>query len=139
MNASNVGFRMLRNAGWNVGEGLGKEKQGATEPLRVVKRTSRRGVGGDDDGATNVVGERPVPVGAGKRTNPEPQGTGKQSGNNIGDAKRLKAACAAAFAREAASAFNDPSGPNADVNPLARRRAEGRGDFSENNPLRGLF
>ena len=35
---TNVGFRMLRKAGWNVGEGLGKDKQGDTEPLRVWKK-----------------------------------------------------------------------------------------------------
>ena len=60
MNASNVGFRMLRNAGWNVGEGLGKKNQGATEPLRVTRKTSRRGVGGEDpaDGSvSNAFGE----------------------------------------------------------------------------------
>ena len=54
---TNVGFRMLRKAGWNVGEGLGKDKQGDTEPLRVWKKASRRGVGAECRASGHVVGE----------------------------------------------------------------------------------
>ena len=154
MNASNVGFRMLRNAGWNVGEGLGKTKQGATEPLRVARKTSRRGVGGEDpaegpgsgpsDKALSVVGARRA-----KRPRPSEARDGAsdartsaaaaKTGKNVGDEKRRRAAAADAFARAAASAFDAPSA-DADVNPLLRRRARDHNrDLSANNPLRGLF
>ena len=69
---------MLRNAGWNVGEGLGKKKQGATEPLRVTRKTSRRGVGGEDpvDGSVSVVsnafGEARSDVAARRAKRPRP-------------------------------------------------------------------
>ena len=46
IDASNVGFRMLQKAGWKEGEGLGKHGTGATEPLVVFKKRTRRGVGG---------------------------------------------------------------------------------------------
>jgi hypothetical protein len=144
MNASNVGFRMLRNAGWNVGEGLGKTKQGATEPLRVVRKTSRRGVGGDDQEESRVIGnldETRSVAGKGhaKRPRPSDERDGAREAaetkalgtKNVGDEKRRRAA--------AADAFDAPSA-DADVNPLLRRRARDHtGNLSANNPLRGLF
>lgn len=144
---------MLRNAGWNVGEGLGKTKQGATEPLRVVRKTSRRGVGGEDPAEGCAIGDldetRSV---AGARHAKRPRASDERDGarlkraaetqrgtKNVGDEKRRRAAAADAFARAAASAFDAPSA-NADVNPLLRRRARNStGDLSANNPLRGLF
>ena len=156
MNASNVGFRMLRNAGWNVGEGLGKKNQGATEPLRVTRKTSRRGVGGEDpaDGSgsvSNAFGEARSDVAARRAKRPrssearEARATrrrasrGAKTKRNVGDETRRRAAAVDAFARAAASAFDAPSA-DADVNPLLRRRARDHtGDLSANNPLRGLF
>lgn len=152
MNASNVGFRMLRNAGWNVGEGLGKTKQGATEPLRVVRKTSRRGVGGDDQETSRVIGnldETRSVAGKGhaKRPRPSDERDGAREAaetkalgtKNVGDEKRRRAAAADAFARAAGRAFDAPSA-DADVNPLLRRRARDHtGNLSANNPLRGLF
>jgi hypothetical protein len=152
MNASNVGFRMLRNAGWNVGEGLGKTKQGATEPLRVVRKTSRRGVGGDDQETSRVIGnldETRSVAGArhAKRPRPSDERDGAREAaetkalgtKNVGDEKRRRAAAADAFARAAGRAFDAPSA-DADVNPLLRRRARDHtGNLSANNPLRGLF
>ena len=157
MNASNVGFRMLRNAGWNVGEGLGKTKQGATEPLRVARKTSRRGVGGEDlaDGSEAIVGSDAarsvVEARRAKRSRPSEARDGASYGpssptrasvkteKNVGDEKRRRANAADAFARAAASAFDAPSA-DADVNPLLRRRARNHTrDLSANNPLRGLF
>ena len=160
MNASNVGFRMLRNAGWNVGEGLGKKKQGATEPLRVTRKTSRRGVGGEDpvDGSvvSNAFGEARSDVAARRAKRPRPsearadasdkfiekpsrRRAGAETKRNVGDETRRRAAAVDAFARAAASALDAPSA-DADVNPLLRRRARDQtGDLSANNPLRGLF
>ena len=155
MNASNVGFRMLRNAGWNVGEGLGKKKQGATEPLRVTRKTSRRGVGGEDpvDGSvSNAFGEARSDVAARRAKRPRPSEAredasdapsrhraGAEKKRNVGDETRRRAAAVDAFARAAASALDAPSA-DADVNPLLRRRARDQtGDLSANNPLRGFF
>ena len=157
MNASNVGFRMLRNAGWNVGEGLGKKNQGATEPLRVTRKTSRRGVGGEDpaDGSvSNAFGEARSDVAERRAKRPRSSearedasdapsrhraGAKNKTKRNVGDETRRRAAAVDAFARAAASAFDAPSA-DADVNPLLRRRARDHtGDLSANNPLRGLF
>ena len=148
---------MLRNAGWNVGEGLGKKNQGATEPLRVTRKTSRRGVGGEDpaDGSvSNVIGEARSDVAARRAKRPHPSearegasdapsrhraGAKNKTKRNVGDETRRRAAAVDAFARAAASAFDAPSA-DADVNPLLRRRARDHtGDLSANNPLRGLF
>ena len=146
---------MLRNAGWNVGEGLGKTKQGATEPLRVARKTSRRGVGGEDpvDGSvSNAFGEARSDVAARRAKRPRPsearevasdapsrRRAGAEKKRNVGDETRRRAAAVDAFARAAASAFDAPSA-DADVNPLLRRRARDQtGDLSANNPLRGLF
>ena len=148
---------MLRNAGWNVGEGLGKKNQGATEPLRVTRKTSRRGVGGEDpaDGSgsvSNAFGEARSDVAARRAKRPHPsearegasdapsrRRAGAKTKRNVGDETRRRAAAVDAFARAAASAFDAPSA-DADVNPLLRRRARDHtGDLSANNPLRGLF
>ena len=146
---------MLRNAGWNVGEGLGKKKQGATEPLRVTRKTSRRGVGGEDpvDGSvSNAFGEARSDVAARRAKRPRPSEArevasdapsrhraGAEKKRNVGDETRRRAAAVDAFARAAASAFDAPSA-DADVNPLLRRRARDHtGDLSANNPLRGFF
>ena len=126
---------MLRNAGWNVGEGLGKKKQGATEPLRVTRKTSRRGVGGEDpvDGSvSNAFGEARSDVAARRAKRPRPSEAredasdapsrhraGAEKKRNVGDETRRRAAA---------------------VNPLLRRRARDQtGDLSANNPLRGFF
>ena len=150
---------MLRNAGWNVGEGLGKKKQGATEPLRVTRKTSRRGVGGEDPVDGSVVSnalqcearsdvaarraKRPRPSEAREDASDAPSrrraGAETKRKKNVGDETRRRAAAVDAFARAAASAFDAPSA-DADVNPLLRRRARDQtGDLSANNPLRGLF
>ena len=146
---------MLRNAGWNVGEGLGKKKQGATEPLHVTRKTSRRGVGGEDpvDGSvSNAIGEARSDVAARRAKRPRPSEAredasdapsrhraGAEKKRNVGDETRRRAAAVDAFARAAASALDAPSA-DADVNPLLRRRARDQtGDLSANNPLRGLF
>ena len=42
---SNVGNKMLRSMGWSQGTGLGLLAQGQVEPVPVVKRLKRRGLG----------------------------------------------------------------------------------------------
>ncbi|KAL6948478.1 hypothetical protein ACO0QE_000944 [Hanseniaspora vineae] len=43
---SNIGHQMLRKLGWSSGEGLGKQgQQGIVEPLQVLVKKSKRGVG----------------------------------------------------------------------------------------------
>lgn len=41
----NVGNKMLRSMGWSTGTGLGLMAQGQVEPVPVVKRLKRRGLG----------------------------------------------------------------------------------------------
>ncbi len=43
--ASNIGLRMLRLMGYKEGQGIGKHADGIVEPLAVVKKTDRAGLG----------------------------------------------------------------------------------------------
>ncbi|GLC48442.1 hypothetical protein PLESTB_000098300 [Pleodorina starrii] len=45
--ADNVGFRLLKKAGWSVGTGLGAESQGRREPIEPVLPKGTRGLGFD--------------------------------------------------------------------------------------------
>ena len=42
---SNVGNKMLRSMGWSKGTGLGLSAQGQVDPVPVVRRLKRRGLG----------------------------------------------------------------------------------------------
>lgn len=42
---SNVGNKMLKSMGWSEGTGLGTLAQGQVDPVPVIKRIKRRGVG----------------------------------------------------------------------------------------------
>lgn len=44
---SSAAFRLLKQMGWQEGEGLGKEKQGIREHVRVSKKSDNSGVGVD--------------------------------------------------------------------------------------------
>ena len=54
--ADNVGFRMLKKAGWTEGTGLGKDREGPVEPLGAWAKADRKGVG-HEAGAGHVVGD----------------------------------------------------------------------------------
>lgn len=41
----NVGFKMLHKMGWKEGTGLGKDKQGTVEPVKVSTKKARSGLG----------------------------------------------------------------------------------------------
>ena len=45
LHSSNIGSRMLVSMGWEAGTGLGATSQGQVEPVPVVKRHKRRGLG----------------------------------------------------------------------------------------------
>ena len=144
MNTMNVGFRMLRNAGWKVGDGLGKANQGETEPVRVVRKSSRRGVGHSEVGDLKVVGDFTAKKGRSSdakdnvKNKYETKTKTRPAGVNLGDEKKRKRARCDSFARAAGRAFND-SGDTLDTNPLFRVRVGRTTHVSENNPLRGLF
>jgi len=48
-NESNIGYKMMKNAGWKEGEGLGRDASGMVNPLEATLRTPRAGLGMDDD------------------------------------------------------------------------------------------
>jgi len=50
------GFHLLRTMGWVEGTGLGANQQGATEPIQVVMKHDRRGLG-QSIGPNRVVGQ----------------------------------------------------------------------------------
>ena len=43
--AGNVGYKLLLQMGWTAGTGLGRERQGPVDPIAVVHKKDRRGVG----------------------------------------------------------------------------------------------
>ncbi|KAI5057563.1 hypothetical protein GOP47_0027578 [Adiantum capillus-veneris] len=45
LTASNVGFRLLQKAGWREGSGLGVAEQGRLEPVDVLIKNDKRGIG----------------------------------------------------------------------------------------------
>ena len=45
IDADNVGNRLLRNMGWMPGAGLGKQEKGQVEPLKVIYKPDKRGIG----------------------------------------------------------------------------------------------
>jgi len=147
IDASNVGFRMLQKAGWKEGEGLGKHGSGATEPLVVFKKRTRRGVGGESGASRVVVGEgepdeRPPGAGGGKPSaaaaaaGAAGAAAGAAAETPAEDpasktAREAREARDKAIARTIFRAFKD-EGPSdsPDVNPLVRRRRE-REDAAE--------
>ena len=48
--SSNKGFKMLKKMGWKDGDGLGKEKKGRVEPVKVEERPERQGLGATGGG-----------------------------------------------------------------------------------------
>uniref|UniRef100_A0A224YHG6 Angiogenic factor with G patch and FHA domain 1-like Protein n=1 Tax=Rhipicephalus zambeziensis TaxID=60191 RepID=A0A224YHG6_9ACAR len=45
LHEDNVGFKLLQKMGWKEGAGLGKQQQGATEPIEVKSTNTRKGLG----------------------------------------------------------------------------------------------
>ena len=45
LSADNVGFQLLRKAGWQPGAGLGAESQGRRMPLEQSQQKGRQGLG----------------------------------------------------------------------------------------------
>jgi hypothetical protein len=45
INSSNVGFRLLKKAGWQEGTGLGASNQGPKEPLQLPVQVATAGLG----------------------------------------------------------------------------------------------
>ncbi len=51
---SRFGFKMLQKMGWKQGEGLGKNGEGISEHIKVVKRQESLGLGADKSTASTV-------------------------------------------------------------------------------------
>jgi len=148
--ADNVGFRMLKKAGWTEGTGLGKDGEGAVEPIRAWAKADRKGVG-NEAGAGHVVGD---PDAKGGKPKPKPKDpidgddgpvmSKEQMAAHVAKEKRDKG-----IAAYVTRLFKEEE-PTADMNPLLRHRHKRTrdgtkdpggddGGMSANNPLRGLF
>lgn len=46
-NPSGFALKMLTKSGWKEGQGLGKQKQGTTEPVKIKRRVESLGLGAD--------------------------------------------------------------------------------------------
>jgi hypothetical protein len=96
---------MLQKAGWKEGEGLGKHGTGATEPLVVFKKRTRRGVGGESGASRVVVGEgepdeRPPGAGGGKPSAAAAAAAGAGGGGREGKRRRSGRARSTGVAEE---------------------------------------
>ncbi len=54
----NKGHKMMQKMGWNVGEGLGKEKTGIREPINVIVREKNKGLGTGVSKSVDEVGRK---------------------------------------------------------------------------------
>ena len=45
ISSSNIGYKLLKNMGWNGSEGLGKRKNGMTAPIQVTQKSDKMGLG----------------------------------------------------------------------------------------------
>ena len=138
LGCDNVGFRLLRKAGWRVGEGLGKNGEGAVEPLRVWRKGDRRGIGAECESSGHVVGEdapdKPKnskrkkrgdgPGGAGEDSDDEPRDGASMAKEQLALAAHVKKkARDVAIHTSLFRAFKEEE-PGTDMNPLLRRRRE---------------
>lgn len=144
--ADNVGFRMLKKAGWTEGTGLGKDREGPVEPLGAWAKADRKGVG-HEAGAGHVVGDPDAKGGKPKAKAKDaidvdvgPVMSKEQMAAHVAKERRDKG-----IAAYIGRLFKEEE-PTADMNPLLRnkRKRRGRdagddGGMSANNPLRGLF
>jgi Pin2-interacting protein X1 len=51
---SRFGFKMLQKMGWKIGEGLGKNNEGVSEHVKVMKRHDNLGLGAKKSNASNL-------------------------------------------------------------------------------------
>lgn len=144
--ADNVGFRMLKKAGWTEGTGLGKDREGPVEPLGAWAKADRKGVG-HEAGAGHVVGDPDAKGGKPKAkakdaidVDVEPVMSKEQMAAHVAKERRDKG-----IAAYMGRLFKEEE-PTADMNPLLRnkRKRHGKdagddGGMSANNPLRGMF
>ena len=144
--ADNVGFRMLKKAGWTEGTGLGKDREGPVEPLGAWAKADRKGVG-HEAGAGHVVGDLNAKGGKPKAKAEDaidvdvgPVMSKEQMAAHVAKERRDKG-----IAAYVGRLFKEEE-PTADMNPLLRnkrkRRGKDAGDdggMSANNPLRGMF
>lgn len=56
-----MGMALLQKMGWRPGEGLGKNKEGALEPLQLEVKLDKRGLVSEQD-ITQKVGKTTKPV-----------------------------------------------------------------------------
>ena len=58
-----LGYKLLKKYGYKLGSGLGKEEQGISDPIEIIKRKSRTGISTNeeyeninkDDKSTNYI------------------------------------------------------------------------------------
>ena len=56
-----IGEKLLQQMGWRQGEGLGKSKEGATEPIGFNEiKTDRKGLVSGDDAGQIIVNEENI-------------------------------------------------------------------------------
>jgi hypothetical protein len=137
-----VGYRLLQKNGWKAGQGLGKDGDGITEPLKVWKKGDRRGVGGESKSSGHVVGDKDNPGNAAKpnKGNKGNKAPGGKAAAGCGDdddddevivmmSKDQMAEHVKKTARDKSihtqvfRAFKEEE-PEVDMNPLLRRRKE---------------
>ncbi|XP_037961729.2 angiogenic factor with G patch and FHA domains 1 isoform X2 [Plutella xylostella] len=67
----NKGFKLLQKMGWSKGEGLGKDSQGAVEPVPLVSNESKVGLGAAGSAAPVQIGSvGSVPLKMNRRSKP---------------------------------------------------------------------
>ena len=106
ISASNVGFRLLKRAGWQEGQGLGAQEQGRTQPLQAQPNQGLKGLGYGPAGQQPPQGGSQQAAGGTKRDrglaadgSGEGRGPGRPIGPVLGQG-RVAALAAAELATE---------------------------------------
>ena len=47
LDSKNIGFKMLKNMGWNEGLGLGKSEKGNINPVEITTKANKKGLGSE--------------------------------------------------------------------------------------------
>ncbi|KAL4855520.1 G patch domain-containing protein 2 [Chlorella vulgaris] len=150
---SNVGYRLLKKAGWTEGAGLGAQEQGVAEPVAAFQQQGNLGLGfapkpkpGKQAGPATAAAGTAAPGGGKtssqqqvkpKRPLPDDPLDKEDADTKVKRVKQVLQAEAddkagKAIARYLHMAFNDTTGePTRDSNPLLRRSHK----LSATNPL----
>ncbi|XP_020276301.1 G patch domain and ankyrin repeat-containing protein 1 homolog isoform X2 [Asparagus officinalis] len=90
IDSSNVGFQLLKKAGWKEGTGLGVSEQGRLEPLPTYVKTNKRGLGAEKTTEKNQLVKEPKTKKQAEHSKKKPKSVSKRIRKMQEEEERLK-------------------------------------------------